>query len=458
MVLDHTRDGYEWTFSNNDTKKVAGGWDEIVAKYKELIPYRDLLVNKKLDNVEREEIKTIDDFINDPSIKKFTKMDFNMRSRVLKKSRNLSDDIFQILSNDLINEFLSTGPNLTPLQVASLSDKQKAWYLKNREIQLDEYINEFVDQSYRFNELDLSVPKVQETHKRSYNQAYAQVERKNYDLSDLKFLLKLPSNIPRSITGDFKCFRSMLTSLEGAPEEVHGKFNCFGNYLTSLEGAPSKVDGDFDCRENNLTSLEYTPYEVYGDFNCAHNNLTSLEGVPVIISGNFICAQNNLTSLENGPVKVNGDYICSGNFLTSLEGAPKYVEGMFDCSFNDDLTSLKGSPTIVGGSFRCNGNALISLIGAPYEVGGSFSCSGNALTSLEGIPGMIDGSVFIQSYEDSLDFDFFLNSDSSARELFSDEEIEEAMEDSRRRQAKSMLKENRKFTQKELICNMRYWF
>ena len=74
MVLDHTRDGYEWTFSNNDTKKVAGGWDEIVAKYKELIPYRDLLVNKKLDNVEREEIKTIDDFINDPSIKKFTKI------------------------------------------------------------------------------------------------------------------------------------------------------------------------------------------------------------------------------------------------------------------------------------------------------------------------------------------------------------------------------------------------
>ena len=42
MVLDHRDDGYEWTFAENDTQRVRGGWDTIVDRYPELEPYEDL--------------------------------------------------------------------------------------------------------------------------------------------------------------------------------------------------------------------------------------------------------------------------------------------------------------------------------------------------------------------------------------------------------------------------------
>jgi hypothetical protein len=141
MVLDHTKFGYEWTFANNNTQKVDGGWDTIIKKYpKVLDPYKDLLVNKPLDNVERLEMDKIKDFINNPSVKKFLKFNFNMRQRVLKSTVDISDDIFKILNPKLINEFLSIGPNLTPFQADSLKDNQIRWYLKNRELQAYDYL------------------------------------------------------------------------------------------------------------------------------------------------------------------------------------------------------------------------------------------------------------------------------------------------------------------------------
>lgn len=376
MVLDHTRDGYEWTFANNNTQKVTGGWDEIVSKYKELAPFKDILVNKKLDNVEREEIKAINDFINNPSIKKFTKMDFNMRSRVLKMRVNLSDDIFKILSKDLINEFLSIGPNLTPLQVASLNDKQKAWYLKNRSIQLDQLAN---NGHYRYNKLDSNSDKFKEYHERDYNEAYNRIKNDGRVLKGLKFLMKLPDNIPTHIDGSFDCSFCNLLSLEGAPKSVDGFFNCSRNNLTSLEGAPSAVQV-FDCSFNKLTSLKGAPSIGIEGFICDSNNLTSLEGSPSSVSKHFHCFNNNLTSLEGSPISVGGNFYCVANNLTSLEGIPSHIGGYW--SFEDQKNGKE----------------------------------------------------------------------------FTREEIRSAMADSKRKQANSMLKENRKFTQLELLENLRDWF
>ena len=443
MVLDHTRNGYEWTFANNNTQKVNGGWDEIVSKYRELAPFKDVLVNKKLDNVEKKEMKTINDFINNPSVKEFTKMDFNMRSRVLKMSINLSDDMFKILSKDLINEFLSTGPNLTQFQISSLNDKQKDWYLRNRNIHLDELADSI---DYKFNELDLKLDKFEKYHTRDYNEAYKRVQsyERTLDLAGLKFLIKLPDNIPNNLDANLNCAGCGLMSLNGAPDKVEGYFNCSDNpNLTSLKGAPSSVGRDFNCSGNpNLTSLEGAPSSVGEDFYCSHNNLTSLEGAPSSVGGDFDCSYNNLTSLVGAPSSVGGGFNCRENNLTSLVGAPSSVGGIFNCSYNN-LTSLVGAPSS-SKSFICYNNNLTSLKGAPISVGGNFYCNANNLTSLEGIPAHIGRDLSFEHQKNGKEF--------------TEEEIQAAMADSKRKQANSMLKENRKFTQLELLENLRDWF
>ena len=189
MVLDHTKFGYEWTFANNNTQKVDGGWDTIIKKYpKVLDPYKDLLVNKPLDEVERLEMDKIRNFINNPSLEKFLKFNFNMRQRVLKSTVDISDDIFKILNPKLINEFLSIGPNLTPFQADSLKDNQIRWYLKNRELQANDYINNYL---YYYNKHDKNLSS------KLFNRIMKEdpTVAKNYAIELLERGQKVPANI-----------------------------------------------------------------------------------------------------------------------------------------------------------------------------------------------------------------------------------------------------------------------
>lgn len=121
--------------------------------------------------------------------------------------------------------------------------------------------------------------------------------------------------------------------------------------------------GRFICQFNNWT----------GDFRCEKRNLTSLEGSPKTIRGDFNCIGNHLTSLKGAPIEVNGNFYCDDNQLTSLEGAPEKVTLNFDCPFNL-LTSLKGCPKEVGFTFDCRNNPLNSLEEAPLKIGGYFKC------------------------------------------------------------------------------------
>ena len=58
-----------------------------------------------------------------------------------------------------------------------------------------------------------------------------------------------------SVTKDFDCTATNITSLEGAPEKVGENFYCLNNAtLTSLKGAPKEVGGDFDFRKTRVTS------------------------------------------------------------------------------------------------------------------------------------------------------------------------------------------------------------
>ncbi len=141
----------------------------------------------------------------------------------------------------------------------------------------------------------------------------------NIDLSN-DGLLKLPDDLPDTISGNFYCYNNKLTSLKFCPSEVGGKFDCADNKLKSLEHCPSVAGDDFSCGYNRLTSLNFCPSEVVGDFYCSYNNLTSLNFCPSEVVGDFYCHRNKLTSLEDihkQIKKIGGDFYCHDNKIKS---------------------------------------------------------------------------------------------------------------------------------------------
>jgi hypothetical protein len=132
MVLDHTKNGYEWTFKDNNTQRVNGGWDEITQKYPELAKYKDLLQNKKLTNEEQVFTKRLQEFANRPSLQKFKEFPYKEQAQALKSIVNLPDEIWDVLDSTLRNEFISTGPNLTEHQADDLKPNELARYKKTR--------------------------------------------------------------------------------------------------------------------------------------------------------------------------------------------------------------------------------------------------------------------------------------------------------------------------------------
>ena len=298
LVLDHTRTGWEWTNKNNYTKKTT--WKEIVAKFPVLSQYEDLFVNISMTTEEKEKIKFIKTFINSPSLKKFLTVDKDIQIIALKSGATITDEIFNYLKNnnkwDHINEYVSVGPNLTPLQADAIKAKGGTilkQYLKTRKLAIPQLID---FNSYKFNILDKNIPDIKRKIKLDYTRAYNQVETFNQGVWESKFLFKLPDNISTNIEYNFTCMLNQsLLSLEGSPKSVRGHFNCLNNFsLTSLKGAPQSVGGDFNCNNNpSLTSLKGAPQSVGGDFLCYNNHaLTSLEGMPAYVGGTITIHDN----------------------------------------------------------------------------------------------------------------------------------------------------------------------
>jgi len=483
MVLDHTKNGYEWTFKDNDTQPVKGGWNEIVEKYPELAPYENLLVNKKLDEDEKQFISILKEFSNNPSLDKFNDFSYKQKTQALKTVVDLPDSIFKTLDSFLINEFISIGPNLTDYQASSLNPTQVKRYQVKRAIslpQMDESkylikfnildsspeILDFISQNrnwsldYYFNinkdsgnSIIEKFGKAHETVVNNFGKVVRENGYSNVDFYNKGFYI-LPDLSDLEIKGDFDCSGNKLNSLKGAPKSVGVSFNCSYNKLKSLHGAPESVGVDFYCNNNSLNSLEGSPKSVGRDFNSSENSLNSLEGSPKSVGGGFSCQSNKLTSLYGAPESVGGSFNCSYNNLNSLEGSPKSVEKGYFCSYNN-LNSLKGAPDSVEGSFDCQSNKLTSLEGAPKSVGGSFICIYNSdLNSLKGSPksigrnfqASINSLNSLEGAPDSIGGDFVLrigklNSLKGISPFikgtifvsnFSQKEINDAMENSRK--------------------------
>ena len=57
------------------------------------------------------------------------------------------------------------------------------------------------------------------------------------------------------VTGDFNCYSSGLTTLEGSPKYVGGNFDCTSNKIYTLEGFNSEIVDFFYCYDNPIENL-----------------------------------------------------------------------------------------------------------------------------------------------------------------------------------------------------------
>ncbi len=147
MVLDHRNDGYEWTFAENVTKRVHGGWDEIAERYPELAPYENLFEKMPLTQEERELNERIDRFVNVLNVKDpktFEQMfEYKERPTVLKRMfSQMTDGLWDSLDSFLRNEFLGSGPNLSPHMISDLKPNEREYYKKRRDLMMKQTLSQ----------------------------------------------------------------------------------------------------------------------------------------------------------------------------------------------------------------------------------------------------------------------------------------------------------------------------
>ena len=148
MVLDHRNDGYEWTFAENNTKRVQGGWDEIVERYPELAPYEDLFEKMPLTQEEREFNQRISTFVDvglsHQTVKAFEQtFEYKERPTVLKRMFNtMNDTLWDSLDSFLRNEFIGIGPNLSQHMIDSLKPNEREYYKKRRDIVMKQTLSQ----------------------------------------------------------------------------------------------------------------------------------------------------------------------------------------------------------------------------------------------------------------------------------------------------------------------------
>jgi hypothetical protein len=173
MVLDHTKNGYEWTFADNNTKQVGGGWDEIVSKYPELSRYKNILLNKTLSEEEKVLFNKLKQFTSNPNINVFINVfntfSYKEKAQALKSLSNLPDEIWNTLDSTLRNEFLSVGPNLSDYQANNLKQNEIERYKKTRDISFKELAQYKLINVNKFDKIENIASKPYTSYQYAYN-------------------------------------------------------------------------------------------------------------------------------------------------------------------------------------------------------------------------------------------------------------------------------------------------
>ena len=236
MVLDHTNNGYEWTFKDNRTKPVEGGWDEIVASYPELKPYKKFLLNKKLDDDERNFMEKIKNFSRQPSLESFNSFSYKEQAQALKNVTNLPDEIWNVLDSTLRNEFISIGPNLTERQADNLKPNEVARYKKTRALSFDELSKSGLLKINKYEDINKIVASPHAAYKYAANilewqnvpdeiiKSFASISRYAYEYAnDILEWQNVPDEIIRGITSDphyAYLYANNILKWKNVPDEI----------------------------------------------------------------------------------------------------------------------------------------------------------------------------------------------------------------------------------------------
>ena len=141
---------------------------------------------------------------------------------------------------------------------------------------------------------------------------------------DVTLIDKSITHLPvrfRKVSGNFYCYYTNLTSLEGSPQKV-GSFYCHNTNITSLDGAPEYVGG-FNCyntpffkqflidENTQISAVRYLPWQFINILNDRNIRITqSVQIVAVDIDPEVIADINNptrmaqLTAVKKNPAVI----------------------------------------------------------------------------------------------------------------------------------------------------------
>ena len=217
MVLDRTNDGWEWTFGENQTKVIEGGWDELIGQYPILAKYEKKFVNNPLNDEEKEYQEKLSNFSQNPTKEDFQKFSYKEKADVLKFGMEIPEDLFDSLDKFLRNEYVSVGPNIEENIFNKLDDIEKQRYIKVRKTILNQEEPKLL--------LDLEIvrndPKLYEKYIKREEEYYNQFIKKYGDLEHddedkiLYFNVKyFPLNLPQLQTsGNIDAYKAITINL-----------------------------------------------------------------------------------------------------------------------------------------------------------------------------------------------------------------------------------------------------
>lgn len=136
MVLDRTKDGWEWTFADNKTEKISGGWNDVIKAFPVLAKYESLFVNKKMTKQEEIFQQKARSFSTNPDEGKFAEFSYQEKADVLKLGMLLPLSLFKSLDSFQRNEWISVGPKMTDeiFNLLKENEKKRFWIVRKQQL------------------------------------------------------------------------------------------------------------------------------------------------------------------------------------------------------------------------------------------------------------------------------------------------------------------------------------
>jgi hypothetical protein len=198
MVLNHHANGYSWTFSDNKTSQVKGGWKTIVKRYPELKKYKNIFVNKPLSDDEISYFDKLEDFSFSPSMKKFKELPYKMKADALKTTTSIPDDIWLMLDSVLRREFLNIGPNLTPYQADDLKPNEIERYKIVRRRSIPELLEDDIYTRNKHDSFDMITSNPEASYYYASNLDWEDVPKEIMD--SIMSVKELAADVPEYVT------------------------------------------------------------------------------------------------------------------------------------------------------------------------------------------------------------------------------------------------------------------